>query len=363
MALAYPLPHKYLVNRPALSLFLPMDFQDSTGRALMENRSLVHDMAEGNMRSCPYEDHRKNSSKPINAGALMELNRHSVRIFQHFAAYASLVSSYAIPRKMTLLEIWRAISIARLVIVEQAIPHLLWEKPLRIDSDVASIFKVSRGLNDLFLDLSESLPSLDIYWSTDQLVSHIEERKMLIGRREVCAAPPELIRRTLDFLVNPKVVPSKLVINSAERHQEFASLYSLLERACFAFELARCTLLRKNLKVPQTRNTFASSVLALKVSQLSHVEKKMRLRNQALLHWHPLHPNLNETLENIVSLALAIDDSENDQATWNLLQKNMLNFIQGVNSLLCPLLEWQPISPYLFVERDLDIFFGESHNF
>lgn len=211
----------------------------------MENRSLAHSRRNSELAACPYSDHRADKGRPANLGALRDLNRSSGPSLDLLSSYCEATPTTEGSRHLPpLSQMWQLASIARSNASRLLVqPLLKGEESIVIDGTIAAVFKISRGLCDLFEYIADRGHCVADVWSVPDLMQFIEANQLLIGRDEVCAAPTVLIERYLKhlFMALKQRNESAWLGRIAEPAAiaKYAGLYSLMERLCFLYATLR----------------------------------------------------------------------------------------------------------------------------
>jgi hypothetical protein len=208
---------------------------DEDRRPLGEHRAPapLAGAAPTELRSCPYPGSRHEHRLPMNLSALRQATRKWDELLTGLAALRDWCGGGAQP--ITLAELWRLTAAAA------ALPAYLLHRPGRervLDSATAALYKACLGLKFLIEQrvVQEVLERADFSDTADGLSEFAESSGWLVGRQEVCAAPPGLIREVLDVAVHGRAnrTPSRLVadVDSPAQMRAFAvaawRLYGLL---------------------------------------------------------------------------------------------------------------------------------------
>lgn len=187
------------------------------------------------LRSCPYPGSRHEHRLPMNLSALRQATRHWDEVLVGLAALRTWCGGG--PQPTTLAELWR------LTAAVAVLPAYLLNGPRGgrvLDGATAALYKACLGLKFLIEQrvLQEILEggALVDGGTADGLSDYAETSGWLVGRQEVCAAPPGLIREILDVAVRGRESEggSRLVarVDSPEQLRAFAGaswdLYGLL---------------------------------------------------------------------------------------------------------------------------------------
>jgi hypothetical protein len=157
------------------------------------------------LRSCPYAGSRLDHARPMNASALRALAEHWPDVIRA-AAYLRRLHLERYPRTGdSLLDAyWIAATLA-------SVPSYLLRRAAdpvserAVPSPVANLYKASLGASGMAYSMCVSRWSgaRGSWAATAKAIHEYAERSgALIGAAEVCAGPPELIRRFLDIVTS-----------------------------------------------------------------------------------------------------------------------------------------------------------------
>jgi hypothetical protein len=185
---------------PYFELFSLHGVLDEDRRTLGEHRapSGLAGTAPTELRSCPYPGSRHEHRLPMNLSALRQATRNWDELLTGLAALRDWCGGG--PSPSTLAEVWRLTAAAA------ALPAYLLHRPREgrvLDGATAALYKACLGLKFLIEQrvVQEALAGRGVDASADCLAEFSESSGWLVGRQEVCAAPPGLIRDVLDVAV------------------------------------------------------------------------------------------------------------------------------------------------------------------
>lgn len=354
-SVAYPLPLDYVASRPAFALFLPFDVLDGQGRPLMENRTIRHRSATSEPVVCPYADYRRDSGKPMNAAALAAFNRLGVRTLDLLGLHASCVRETRPIERADVLQLWRISKLAVSAVARFGVRQVLSTPGVAgIDAASGAVYKVARGLVSLFEELASAQGSL-AECSLDSIVAFVENRQLLEGPREVCAAPLPLIRRVISHLLHTATT-SPPAPACARTALHYAALLSMAERACFACQVVR-NALHPSPALP-VRHTFAAARDAARVGQGGTQMALEALKSVERLHWSEDNADGEAALARLVAdgSSLIQAPASNRQAAWLEFRQIAVLVLERVNSEVAVLEGSRDVRS--LAVKDFDLFFG-----
>jgi hypothetical protein len=175
--------------------------RDEAGRPLGEHRALEH-VGPGTfpmeLAPCPYPGSRSSSGKPINVSALREMVRHWRPALGLLARARSEVPVAAA------MDVWWAGQLAESLPYLTLFRHGGRPEGVVVAGPVAAAYKAMLGTNAGVLGfVLDHLPSpASRLPEVDEILSHVEEQRLLFGPEQACAGPEPLIRETLSVLIH-----------------------------------------------------------------------------------------------------------------------------------------------------------------
>ena len=186
---------------PYSELFSLHGVLDEDRRPLGEHRAPpgVTGTARTELRSCPYPGSRHEHRLPMNLSALRQATRNWDELLTGLAALRDWCGGG--PQPSTLAELWQLTAAAA------ALPAYLLHRPGKarpLDGATAALYKACLGLKFLIEQrvVEEAVAGRRVDLGADGLAEFSESSGWLVGRQEVCAAPPGLIRDVLDVAIN-----------------------------------------------------------------------------------------------------------------------------------------------------------------
>ncbi|WP_147112988.1 hypothetical protein [Tateyamaria sp. syn59] len=183
-----------------MRFLVPMEDVDGDGRSLLEGRSILNRPAPGDYRQCRYPGSRRMHAKPMNVKAL------SIYVSQRDSV-DHWISSMLGAQHINLS------APQRFLFASHAAYHTpkLWlygPEVGPVPPVVATAAKICHGVYELALHCvrRHSVAGFD-QMDADAMIRDAEAHDRLIGRNEVCAGPPPMIRETLRLLLGE--VPTK----------------------------------------------------------------------------------------------------------------------------------------------------------
>jgi hypothetical protein len=212
---------------PPLETFAIKHQTDNEGRLLKEDRALAEDQAavvaagvSMDQIQCPYHDSpsRFQHDHPLNKGALQQYAAHKEEVW---ASLAYIRDLYQRNNPYTAPTIDQAIELGA---IASSIPSYLFNRsraPLAPQGElpgfIAAMYKTINGIEGGLLLMRDQMnPKAHI--SAHAIVDFVEhnEDQPLVGRANVCAAPPNQIQTTVEAMLDGKHVAPELRNRLAE---------------------------------------------------------------------------------------------------------------------------------------------------
>lgn len=184
---------------------LDLDWRDVSGRFLAEGKHPAAFAGDMDLVGCPYSDRRRNHALPINASALKAVARNLAAVLggvRHLRDQLPAARGTSLSCRDAL---WVTAAAACLPAFEwrAAGSPLAWAVP-----DVtASLYKICIGAVGALMAMELGM------WARGQgdssvvtavqLYKFIEANELLVGRNEVCAGSPSMIRAFVEALLDP----------------------------------------------------------------------------------------------------------------------------------------------------------------
>jgi hypothetical protein len=236
-------------------LTFPLDrIIDAEGRPLFEGRASQDMQAIAPLEHavCPYAGSRHKHEKPMNVSGLRQMRSHWSDVI---AGLEYLRGLYPQPAAhIRYIDLWRLCNLG-----EFLTPFLLYRRgdPVpngQLPAHVADIYKIVIGLITAtrqlaFASLLRGAEKIDEPLEYETLLAFVEENKLFIGPREVCAGPEPLIREIVDVLKEKPAAfdpaqKGKLLIGNEEEYLAFSYcrmnslvlsyLYSIITQSLYA---------------------------------------------------------------------------------------------------------------------------------
>lgn len=171
--------------------------RDDEGRPMGERRApaIVKEGVPMELRPCPYRDERQRRS--INVSALEQILRHLDFLLDDVAGFRAMMGSATTT--------WEDVYVAVMDQLTRPAVHLLRCRQAggSIPARMSVGYKVAAGFSIPLLELLElETQGRGPTVSVETLLDLVRERKLLVGAGEVCAAPPALIARVTETLIN-----------------------------------------------------------------------------------------------------------------------------------------------------------------
>ncbi|ELS39946.1 hypothetical protein [Pseudomonas syringae] len=184
------IPVSWLSRRLSFYIFYPLERSDLGHRNVLEGRSSITQKTPKDYTICRYSDYRREHIKPMNVGALRALSTtyNSTReLFNVLIDRVDFVLSQTPPVHPFLRTTY-------LCYVAWSITLYKFFDGQPITIAEASLSKLSHGLLSSCLHaLSEPDTDWENWNCSSDLIDHIYQNKLLIGRSEVCAASLNMI--------------------------------------------------------------------------------------------------------------------------------------------------------------------------
>jgi hypothetical protein len=210
-----------LANRPEGVLFLETldlgTYHDIEGRPLSENKA-PEECRRGvqiELAECRYSGRRFSHAKPMNISALQQMVKNWPEVIGALNFIRNLYLPDEDGSEISLLSFWKIARTASLVP-----SYLIYrgKQPFanrEIPAFVAALYKASLGLFDTAqaMALRGTLTgeyNKDSMVNVEAIFDFAENQEVLIGAKEVCAGPPNLIREAIRAITDGGINPSKL---------------------------------------------------------------------------------------------------------------------------------------------------------
>lgn len=360
----YPLRQSYMEKRLAFSLFYPVDCLATDGRPILEGRSFSFKPPEAEYRSCPYADSRRNSPYPMNSGALRSTAKNLPVIKEILKNFAYLLKSTKKNyRNDELANIWQ------LSYVCWSLPSAQHKCGLDISGAVADLSKLCHGIQTLTQSLFFEAPNLISELTAVSLYDHADKSGLLVGDREVCAAPASMITSLLQYILQtlPLSSPDALVKNHLVHEYDYL-LYSiarwLMEKSSILYESVRFHAWKKSSTQSGFQQRFAIPYCRPVVSAFSGdnplslsavVETLMRRKfsgSDAMIG--------DEMFVELAAISSRMNDKCSESFMWHEFDSAMLNILQHIEELLLRFYK-KKHAVHHYSSNDLSIFFGEKY--
>lgn len=366
----HPLSLEYIKYRLAFYIFYPPDYTSINGRALFEGRSYVHQLSSEDYVICPYSGERHRHTKPMNRAALKSTAKNLTEIKDIINSYGQMLRLQNQIGNETLVELWRLTYVGWTSPLFQVLKQ---RAPFVIDNSTADLSKFCHGILTLLRSLFENKTPPLSKWTAQQLHDYAENEHLLIGYKEVCAAPATLITSILEHIIE-QTNSSRWANGNQGRLAEnsneiliFSQARWLMERACIVYESTRyITHLAFGTSSPiKQRHSFPytmtiANYLTSEDSTLSKLYNYW-LTNKTYLSNSDLE-DIEFNVEKITDISYEIesnlDSYDKSKKFWYLLEDSMLVILQRVETVFCTMTQVNDV--YQYKKIDLSIFFGAS---
>ncbi|PYE86675.1 hypothetical protein [Phyllobacterium leguminum] len=199
----YPIHIPFVLGYPVFRTFLPMEARDEGGRTLLEGRSILYPTDQADYKICPFRDSRHHHEKPMNFGALRYLTENAGSVKMYLSHISALIQKETFPQNNDSIS-----HLLRLGYVGYKAPQpwLLTELhglPKSLPQEVAVAAKLSQGFIDLGFFANQGDANPPDVQTPEILYAYVDSHGKLIGQKEVCAGPPNMIKHFLASVLNP----------------------------------------------------------------------------------------------------------------------------------------------------------------
>lgn len=219
--------------------FQPLDignYRDEEGRPLSENKA-PESLKQGipmEFQECPYSGKRFKHPKPMNVSALQQMIRRWPDIVGAFGFLRERYVSREKAGAVTVLDFWKTALAASLT------PSYLifrGEQPFadgNIPAFVAGLYKASLGLYDtaqqmVIRGILTGEYNEHTAITPDAVLAFADDTEIIIGQKEVCAGPPNLIKGAAKAIMDG--VPHRSVmVDIIPRPDEFFDYVAQLQK-------------------------------------------------------------------------------------------------------------------------------------
>ncbi|MFP7675541.1 hypothetical protein ACG74X_19550 [Marivita sp. S0852] len=202
IAPAFPVDLEHVLACGVMRFFPPMEARDDTGRPLLEGRSLRWPPASSDYRPCSYAGSRDGHAHLMNVAALRQFLAHKQTALDWLAALSRARRAQVGHgnRALHLLRTTHAAYHAPKAWLLTATP----DGPLSPPPSIAGAAKVAHGIYEGTLGFlhRHGLAAGQALTAHD-LARDAEISGQLIGRKEVCAGPPEMIATVIALMLDP----------------------------------------------------------------------------------------------------------------------------------------------------------------
>jgi hypothetical protein len=222
--------------------------RDDEGRPLKEGKA-PEECRSGvamNLVECRYAGSRFKHKNPMNTSALHQMTRHWPDVLAGFGYLRDVLSGNKPAGQITLLEFWK---IARAAASLPEYLSLRAADPLgdgKLPAFVAAMYKAALGLfnatqNIVLGGILQADASGQSKADPDAIVDFADDTAMLVGEKEVCAGPANMIAEVTRAItygpVNFRINSAKLVatLGDIHRFKRFANQDRILYVCSFLF--------------------------------------------------------------------------------------------------------------------------------
>jgi hypothetical protein len=275
-------------------------------------------------------------------------------------------------RNATTLDLWRLAHLGRVAPLVTMVKKFVEADEIPPPSETeAACFKLMLGFSDIALSVLLKSGRIT-YVSAEELYEFANREGRLIGKREVCPAPPALIIRSLqeciDYIEMALSEPKGQAVELEEFAMRFANVHWLLIRFCWAFEVIRLFTLRGIAPASfeasenfRSRFAFPWCDRAREASMESHPLESRFNRSINMLSWNstkvPLNQAFSDFFETSDIVQKAVLAKSHVSHAWDKLIESALTFLQLADDEVRQCIAADQ-KTYKYDTGDLEHFFG-----
>lgn len=369
----YGLPEWYIREKLVFALHYPHDVVDNAGRPLMEWASLLG--IETKRVKCPFSDSRKDIDHLINISTMQLMNNQKEDInflLEKFIYEASDV----ILHLPTHLKIWYISMCFMSNLNKDMLRSFVRQENYLANAVEASLYKLSRGFIatiEIWMERYRD-EEPDAFLNGENLYKFCDSHGLLIGRKEACAASPQVIIKFLSFFIDKLSVTESVEsdVRSNLFDRDFLFAWAFGKFAFTLYDVIRISSNIENLKkerknILNEQNHYVTfrrnytPILGLDQINQENVYSKVKVIKELLLSVSSYDAGHEKLSLKFLSEFLEIYTSEENYNTgvkkFNAVAVNVFN---EVNSIIYQSLEFDCPNKLYIDEKDMNIFFGKS---
>lgn len=339
-------------------IFCPTDSLDSENRPVLEGRSIIYKLEKEAYSECFYNDCRFNSKKLMNIQSLQSFhkNKNIIRnIIRNFGQVVNTDLEENNPNRLFALSYTLFKSVNYFYIMK------IISNNGEIEEGYSHISRFSNGLVNILLEIYSLKGNVHSFEENNalNLYQFADREGFLIGNKEVCAAPKNLIIQYLELInesLNYEDGEKDLKKNIYYDIYKFSSLIYCMELITLIYETVRCYFFEVNINTNykgSPKFSITHCLLAQKISRTKSPFNHDLFKRLMVLNW--ANDYQKKKIEKLLSMANKIIDS-NELNTIEI-KKFKLYFEELIN-------EYKLIFEEIFNFDDsltapLEVFFGK----
>ncbi|MDO7412005.1 hypothetical protein Q5X48_09285 [Acinetobacter baumannii] len=361
--ISYPFSFEKMKKNLLFLIFCPVDDLDSENRPVLENRSIKYTLKNSSFKKCYYEDSRINNDKIMNVESLKSFVKNQEDIYKIIEKISSVIEKQLQDSAISEVKKFFFLNF----ILYKSINYFFLKSTV-IPATYSNMSRISQGIVSLLVEISyEKQANLDhLTINKTSIYEYANRKGFLISTKGVCAAPINMIKDYIGFLLNPE---SKICLSIESVDEEILNIIYLaniilkMELACLIYEAMRVKVWKKNNPENKPKILFA-----IRYSQIAHKIGKEELPFDNLLFTSIYNlyilPSQSD-IENFKYLAEQLN-SILEQNKWDShLGVAVLNFREFSRKLFLNFAnEFEKLGFNGNVQKDdFNIFFGEWPEF
>lgn len=234
--LAYPFPLSFMKMNTYFLMFCPPDVLDNSGRPVVEGRSINYQLDASSYRTCHYPDSRLFVDGKMNVASLAAYLDNKAAVLQLANGIAHRTSKTRSSQEAAIF--WSAYCLHKAPIIYHIEGQL--NEINSIAEEIAIASRICEGIISALMKIAGDKEFPNGICNSKNLFDYANNKGMLIGRREVCAAPEKIAVEFLQQLSIQKKPSCAVELNRLKKIQNFAVTYIEAEVAALIYETTRC---------------------------------------------------------------------------------------------------------------------------
>ncbi|NUF85835.1 hypothetical protein, partial [Acinetobacter seifertii] len=276
--ISYPFSFEKMKKNLLFLIFCPVDELDSENRPVLENRSIRYILKNTSFKKCYYEDSRLNNDKLMNIESLKSFVKNQEEIYEIIEKIREVVDSQLEGDEIPEVKKFFFLNF----ILYKSINYFFLKSTV-IPATYSNMSRISQGIVSLLVEISyEKQAKLDhLTINKTSIYEYANRKGFLISTKGVCAAPINMIKDYIGFLLKPE---SKRYSSKESVDEEILNIIYLsniilkMELACLIYEAMRVKAWKKN-----NIESKPKSLFAIRYSQIAHKIGKEELPFDNLL--------------------------------------------------------------------------------